>query len=99
VELEETTRENRYHLYHHLSVLEAAGLVRSRVVGKAKEFSLLQPKRPESVYLQLDEDDREEKDKLAAVVRSIRDDRIPQLEKVDRARLMLSYPWSPEEED
>jgi hypothetical protein len=76
--------------------------VRSKVVGKAKEFSLLQPKKPESVYLQLDGDDPEEKEKLAAlldVVRSITDDRIPQLEKVTRARLMLSYPWSPDEED
>jgi DNA-binding transcriptional ArsR family regulator len=101
VELEETTGENRYHLYHHLSVLEGAGLVRSKVVGKAKEFSLLQPKKPESVYLQLDGDDPEEREKLAAlldVVRSITDDRIPQLEKVTRARLMLSYPWSPDEE-
>jgi DNA-binding transcriptional ArsR family regulator len=102
VELEETTGENRYHLYHHLAVLEGAGMVRSKVVGKAKEFSLLQPKKPESVYLQLDGDDPEEKEKLAAlldVVRSITDDRIPQLEKVTRARLMLSYPWSPDEED
>lgn len=101
VELEDTTGENRYHLYHHLAVLEGAGMVRSRVVGKAKEFSLLQPKKPESVYLELDSADPEEREKLAAlldVVRSITDDRIPQLEKVTRARLMLSYPWSPEEE-
>jgi DNA-binding transcriptional ArsR family regulator len=101
MELEETTGENRYHLYHHLAVLEGAGLVSSKVVGKAKEFSLLQPRKPESVYLQLDGDDPEEREKLTAlldVVRSITDDRIPQLEKVTRARLMLSYPWSPEEE-
>jgi DNA-binding transcriptional ArsR family regulator len=101
VELEETTGENRYHLYHHLSVLEGAGLVRSKVVGKAKEFSLLQPKKPESVYLQLDGDDPEEREKLAALldaVRSITENRIPQLEKVTRARLMLSYPWSPDED-
>jgi DNA-binding transcriptional ArsR family regulator len=102
VELEETTGENRYHLYHHLSVLEGAGMVGSKVVGKAKEFSLLQPKKPESVYLELDSADPEERDKLAALldaVRSITDDRIPQLEKVTRARLMLSYPWSPDEEE
>jgi DNA-binding transcriptional ArsR family regulator len=101
VELEETTGENRYHLYHHLAVLEGAGLVRSQVVGKAKEFSLLQPKKPEAIYLELNRDDAEEREKLAAlleVVRSITGDRIPKLEKVTRARLMLSYPWSPEEE-
>ncbi len=101
VELEEITRENRYHLYHHLSVLEGAGLVTSRVVGKAKEFSLLNPKKPEAAYLQLDRADPEEKDRLDTllkVVREITDDRIPHLDKVTRARVMLSYPWSPEEE-
>ena len=101
VELEEITGENRYHLYHHLSVLEGAGLVASRVVGKAKEFSLRKPKKPEAVYLQLDRADPEEKDKLDTllkVVAEITDEGIPNLQKVTRARLMLSYPWSPEEE-
>jgi DNA-binding transcriptional ArsR family regulator len=102
MELEETTGENRYHLYHHLAVLEGAGLVRSQVVGKAKEFSLLKPKKPEAIYLELDGEDTEEKEKLAAllkVVRTITDDGVPQLEKVTRARLVLSYPWSPQEEN
>lgn len=100
VELEEETGENRYHLYHHLAVLEDAGLVTSRVIGKAKEFSLLKPKRPEAAYLELDRGDPGERDKLERlleVVRSITDDGIPNLEKVTRARLMLSYPWSPDE--
>jgi DNA-binding transcriptional ArsR family regulator len=102
MELEETTGENRYHLYHHLAVLEGAALVQSRIVGKAKEFSLLKPKKPEAAYLELDGNDPAERDKLAKlldVVRSITDDRIPKLEKVTRARLMLSYPWSPNEDD
>jgi hypothetical protein len=50
----------------------------------------------------LDRNDPEERKKLAALqeaVRSITGDCIPQLEKMTRARLMLSYPWSPEEED
>jgi DNA-binding transcriptional ArsR family regulator len=102
MELEEATGENRYHLYHHLSVLEGAGLVRSQVVGRAKEFSLLKPENPEAVYLELDGENPEEKEKLAAlldVVRTITDDGVPQLEKVTRARLMLSYPWSPDQDD
>jgi len=76
--------------------------VASRIVGKAKEFSLRKAKKPEAVFLQLDGDDPEEKKKLETllkVVREITDDGLPQLEKVTRARLMLSYPWSPEEED
>jgi DNA-binding transcriptional ArsR family regulator len=102
MELEETTGENRYHLYHHLAVLEGAGMVRSQVVGKAKEFSLLKPKKPESVYLELDGEDPAEKEKLAAlleVVRTITGDGVPKLDKVTRARVMLSYPWSPNEDD
>jgi mevalonate pyrophosphate decarboxylase len=35
---------------------------------------------------------------LLDVVREVADDRIPQLDKVTRVRLMLSYPWSVEEE-
>ena len=101
VELEEQLGENRYHLYHHLSVLESAGLLTSRMVGKSKEYSLLKPRRPEAVYYELDAADPEEKQKLVeliAVIGSISEGRIPHLEKVVRARLMLSYPWSPEEE-
>jgi DNA-binding transcriptional ArsR family regulator len=102
MELERETGENRYHLYHHLSVLESAGLVLSRVAGKAKEFSLLKPKRPEAVYLELHADDPTEKDKLLQllkVVGLISDGAIPHLDRVTRARLMLSYPWSPEGEN
>jgi len=101
VELEEITGENRYHLYHHLSVLEETGLVASRVVGKAKEFSLRKPRKPDVAYIELSREDREEKPKLEAllkVVGEIADDQVPDLEKVTRIRLMLSYPWSAEEE-
>jgi DNA-binding transcriptional ArsR family regulator len=101
VELEESTGENRYHLYHHLSVLEGAGMVTSRVTGKAKEYTLRTPDRPEAIYLELDAEDPDEKGKLETllgVVREVADDRIPQLDKVTRVRLMLSYPWSVEEE-
>jgi DNA-binding transcriptional ArsR family regulator len=101
VELEKETGENRYHLYHHLSVLEAAGLIASRVTGKSKEFSLLKPKRPEAVYLELHAEDPHEGAKLKRlleVVAVVAEGGIPHLDKVTRARLMLSYPWSPEEE-
>lgn len=102
VELEELTGENRYHLYHHLAVLEDTGLVSSRVEGKAKEFSLRKPKKPEAVYLELDRDNPDEKEKLKTllgVVKEITGNEVPKLDKVTRARLVLSYPWSPEEEE
>ena len=101
VELEQELGENRYHLYHHLSVLEDAGLLQSRLVGKSKEYTLLAPKRPEAVYFELDASDPEERQKLKelmAAVGDVADGKIPHLDKVVRARLMLSYPWSPQEE-
>lgn len=101
VELEKVTGENRYHLYHHLAVLEDTGLVASRVEGKAKRFSLKKPKKPEAVYLELDRADPEESQKLMSLLDAVKDitgDEVPKLKKVTRARLMLSYPWSEEED-
>lgn len=100
VELEQATERDRYNLYHHLSVLEETGLVRSRVVGKAKEYSLRSRKRPDAAYLQLRRDDPEEQEQLEVLLEAVREitkDRIPNLEKVVKARLVLSYPWSPED--
>lgn len=76
-------------------------MVTSRVTGKAREYTLQRPERPEAICLQLDADDPGEKGKLEtllSVVREVSEDRIPQFDKVTRARLMLSYPWSVEEE-
>jgi hypothetical protein len=76
-------------------------MVTSWVAGKAKEYTLRRPDRPEAICLELDTADPEEKGKLETlldVVREVADDRIPQLDKVTRVRLMLSYPWSVEEE-
>jgi hypothetical protein len=101
VPLEESNGESCYRLYHHLSVLEGAGMVTSRVTGKAKEYTLQRPDRPEAIYLELNADDPEEKGKLetlVGVVREVSEDRIPQLDKVTWARLMLSSPWSVEGE-
>jgi hypothetical protein len=76
-------------------------MVTSRVTGKAKEYTLRTSDRPEAIYLELDADDPEEKGKLKTLldaVRKVADDRIPQLDKVARVRLMLPVPWSVEEE-
>jgi DNA-binding transcriptional ArsR family regulator len=107
VELEEATGENRYHLYHHLTVLEESNLVHSRLsgTGKTKEFELLKPKpgqKPDAAYVQVNRDDPEDKKKFKAlldVVRKVTDDQIPNVEKVTGIRIMLSYPWSPSEEE
>jgi len=107
VELEEITGENRYHLYHHLAVLEEANLVRSQLsgTGKTKEFELVKPKpgqKPDAAYVQVNRQDPEDKkkfDALLKVVRDVTDDQIPDVEKATGIRIMLSYPWSPSEEE
>jgi hypothetical protein len=75
-------------------------MVTSRVTGKANEYTLQTPDRPEAIYVELDADDPEKKGKLKpllGVVREVSDDRAPQLDTGTRVRLMLSYPWWVEE--
>lgn len=98
VELEELTGENRYNLYHHLDVLQQVGLVGFRMgENRMKEFHLKKPKRPDTAYLQLEREDPEDVQKLDRVLRvlgAMFADEIPNLEKVTRMRITLSYPWS-----
>jgi len=107
VELEKITGENRYHLYHHLAVLEESDLVRSRLseTGKSKEYELVKPKpgqRPDAAYVHVNRKDPEDKKKFKALLEAVReatDDEIPNVEKATGIRIVLSYPWSPSEED
>jgi DNA-binding transcriptional ArsR family regulator len=99
-ELEQITGENRYNLYHHLAVLQQAGLVGFRYTeSRSKEFHLKKPKRPDTAFLQLDRADPQDIAKLGrllGVLRELFGDEVPQLDKVVRARILLSYPWSEE---
>lgn len=103
VELEQLTGENRYNLYHHLSVLEQVGLVSFRYgESRTKEFYLRKPKRPETAYLHLDRQDAEDCDKLERLIALLRElfgDEIPNLDRVTRARILLGYPWSAKEKE
>lgn len=102
MDLEKVTGENRYNLYHHLSVLQDAGLVDFRFkANRLKVFFLKKPKRPDAIFLQLERKDPEDLEKFNELVGAIRTalgDRVPHLDKVTRMRLLLSYPWSEEEE-
>lgn len=103
VELEELTGENRYNLYHHLDVLQQVGLVGFRMGdNRMKEFHLRKPKRPDTAFLQLEHDDPEDVEKLERMVGVLGEmfaDEIPNLDKVTRMRIILSYPWSVEERE
>ena len=101
MELEDATGESRYNLYHHLSVLEDAQLVRSAVSsGRTKVFELLTPKRPDVAFLVLDGGDREEARVLAKVLGVLQaesSEEIPRADEIRRAKMVFYYPWSNEE--
>ena len=102
VELEELTGENRYNLYHHLDVLQQVGLVGFRIGNRTKEFHLKKPRRPDTAYLQLERDDPEDVEKLERMLHVLGEtfgEQIPNLEKVTRMRIILSYPWSAEDKE
>ncbi len=103
VDLERLTGENRYNLYHHLGVLQQAGLVDFRYgESRAKEFFLRKRKRPDTAYLHLEREDPEDVGKLerlAVVLHELFGDEVKNLDKITRARILLTYPWSVEEKD
>ena len=54
IQLEELTGENRYNLYHHLTILKDAGLVDTRLVdGRVKKYHLRRSERPQAVFFQV----------------------------------------------
>ena len=102
VELEELTGENRYNLYHHLDVLQQVGLVGFRIENRTKEFHLKKPRRPDTAYLQLEREDPEDVEKLERMLHVLGETfakQVPNLERVTRMRIILSYPWSAEDKE
>jgi len=100
-ELEDVTGESRYNLYHHLSVLEEAQLVRSAISsGRTKVFELLTPKRPDVAFMVLDSKDDEEAavlEKVLEVLQAETSEEIPQADEIRRAKMVFYYPWSSDE--
>ena len=101
LELEDATGENRYNLYHHLSVLEEAQLVRSEVIsGRTKVFALRTTKRPEVAFVVLDgKDDKEARvlERVLEVLQKGIGEEIPRADEIRRAKMVFYYPWSSEE--
>lgn len=101
LELEEATGESRYNLYHHLSVLEDAQLVRYDISeGRTKVFELSNPNRPEVSFIVLDGQNPEEAKGLEKVVELLRTESpggLPHSTDIHRAKMMFYYPWSSEE--
>ena len=101
VELEKSTGEARYNLYHHLNFLEDADLIEWNLKdSKSKVFSLKKPKRPQAAVLIFDNDDikRRQKafNKLMDALAAMEGQKIPHKDKIVKAEICLYFPWSEE---
>lgn len=94
--LETFTGRNRYDIYHHLNVLESVGLVAHRIVGgKAKEFRLLEARRPGAAVSLLGEEEIRQKpeafQRLLDALEELEGREIPNKAKIAKAEIILSY--------
>ena len=101
LDLEKVTGENRYNLYHHLSVLEDVPLITSSIgEGRSKVFELYNPKRPEVAFIVLDSRDKEEAKALKKILKLLDGETaegVPHRRDIRRAKMVFYYPWSSEE--
>ena len=101
LDLEKVTGENRYNLYHHLSVLEDVPLITSSIgEGRSKVFELCNPKRPEVAFIVLDNGDKEEAKALKKILKLLDGETaegVPHRRDIRRAKMVFYYPWSSEE--
>lgn len=100
--LETETGRSRYDIYHHLEVLRAAGLIKEELIGgKLKEFSLLEPKRPQAAVSLMNETLIREKraafDRLLDSLEEIEGREIPHRSRICKAQVILTYPWTSDE--
>ncbi len=101
LDLEKVTGENRYNLYHHLSVLEDVPLITSSIgEGRSKVFELYNPKRPEVAFVVLDSRDKEEAKALKKILKLLDKETaegVPHWRDIHRSKMVFYYPWSSEE--
>jgi len=101
LDLEKVTGENRYNLYHHLSVLEDVPLITSSIgEGRSKVFELYNPKRPEVAFIVLDSREKEEAKALKKILKLLDEETaegVPHRRDIRRAKMVFYYPWSSEE--
>ena len=100
-QLEQITGENRYNLYHHLTILKEAGLVDDRLEdGRIKKYHLRRSERPQAAFYQISLEEHGHSRRWDAFVQSLQalvGEEIPRLRQVDRIAVMLSYPWTDKE--
>jgi hypothetical protein len=95
-DLEHLTGENRYNLYHHLAILEQAGMVGHRLKdSRAKEFFLRKPSRRQSAVVQVSREESPEPALWEAffhALSALSGEEIPRSRRVTSATVILTYP-------
>jgi DNA-binding transcriptional ArsR family regulator len=94
-DLEQMTGENRYNLYHHLAILEQAGLVGHRLRdSRSKEFFLRKAPRRQSAVYQISREETPSPARWEAFFRSLgalAGEEITRTRRVVAATVILNY--------
>jgi len=94
-DLEQLTGENRYNLYHHLAILEQAGMVGHRLKdSRSKEFFLRKASRRQSAVYQVSREEEPSHARWGAFFRTLSEltgEEIPRARHVIGATVILSY--------
>ena len=95
IDLERQTGENRYNLYHHLGVLEEAGLIESQLEdGRAKKYRLTRPESARETFFQLERGEMADPRALARILEALAaalDEPIADPQDVQSITIMLRY--------
>ena len=95
IDLERQTGENRYNLYHHLGVLEEAGLIESQLEdGRAKKYRLTRPESARETFFQFERGELADPRGLARILESLAaalDEPIADPQDVQSITIMLRY--------
>ena len=100
IDIEKSTNESRYNLYHHLNVLENSGLIKidkSKSEGKLKFYKMNYVKKPAMAAFSFDQSEIEEKSdlckKLYKTIEEIENYDLPETDKICKVEVYLTYDW------
>jgi len=100
LDIEKNTNENRYNLYHHLSMLEESGLIeidQEKSKSRLKFYKMNYPEKPILAAFNFDNSDIKEKNdlcnKLYETIEKIEDYDLPNTKKICKIEIYLTYDW------
>lgn len=95
LDLESVTGENRYNLYHHLNILQDAGLIDHKIFENKKMYYSARPENPESFVAIIGEDEisrhKKEIHKLIDAVNNMEQGPVPDPDRIERVEIYFNY--------